>query len=92
MTIIYAFAVYFLQDLSFFYTNDDVLIDQITSGRFSGIQSPVTSFISQILGTVMSIIYKIFPNNISFFGLFQIIIGYLIIFSILIELLVYSYF
>jgi len=84
VTIIYAFAVYFLRDLSFFYTNDDVLLDQITSGRISGIQSPVTSFISQILGTFMSIIYMIFPNNISFFGLFQIMVGYLIIVSILI--------
>jgi len=64
-------------DLSFFYTNDDVLLDQIMSGNVSGKPSPIVSFSSQILGTVFATLYESLPAGISYFGTAQILVGLL---------------
>jgi hypothetical protein len=68
---------------SLFLVNDDVILDQIMSGRYTGSPNSGTSFISNIFGILISNLYLILGSKYSIFGIFLIISNLVIVFSII---------
>lgn len=74
---------------SIFLVNDDVILDQIMSGRYTGNPNSGTSFMSNITGILISNLYLLFGTKYSVFGIVLILSNFVIVFSLI--LLSYSY-
>jgi hypothetical protein len=61
-----------------FAINDDSVIERILSGRYALEANSIVSFMTLMLGKSISIIYSLFGTNFSWYGLFLLIINYLI--------------
>lgn len=77
------FFVCMTQKYSIFLINDDVLIDQILSGRVSGNPSSTVPFISILLGKILYLFYKFAGDTTSLFGILLISVNLLIILVII---------
>ena len=58
--------------------NDDSVIERILSGRYALEANSIVSFMTLMLGKSISVIYSLFGTNFSWYGLFLLIINYLI--------------
>ncbi|MGN0347089.1 MAG: hypothetical protein ACI4DU_07360 [Lachnospiraceae bacterium] len=65
------FTLLFLYFDVLYYANDDVMIQDILSGRFSGQSSSMTVYFNQPLSFLLSGFYRLQPS-IPWFGIFQI--------------------
>jgi hypothetical protein len=61
-----------------FAINDDSVIERILSGRYALEANSIVSFMTLMLGKSISVIYSLFGTNFSWYGLFLLIINYLI--------------
>ena len=61
-----------------FAINDDSVLERILSGRYALEANSIVSFMTLMLGKSMSVFYSLFGTNFSWYGLFLLIINYLI--------------
>jgi hypothetical protein len=61
-----------------FAINDDSVLERILSGRYALEANSIVSFMTLMLGKSISVFYSLFGTNFSWYGLFLLIINYLI--------------